>query len=48
MLLGIETALCTNSFIIAKKICTELYNLIGELLNMKMRTTYVFHLLLKS
>lgn len=32
----------------AKKVGTELYNILAELLNMDIKTTYVFHLLLKA
>lgn len=48
LLMAVETALCTNNYILAKKIGTEMYNLLGDLLKLKIKTLFVFHLCLKS
>jgi len=42
-----ETSLCIRNYPLAKRLATEEYNQINELLKMESKTTSIFHVLLK-
>jgi len=48
LLLAVETALCSNNFVMAKRICVEIYNHVIELLKLNSKTTFIFHIFLKA
>ncbi|EAR94374.2 hypothetical protein TTHERM_00049190 (macronuclear) [Tetrahymena thermophila SB210] len=47
LLLAQETSLCIRNYPLAKRLATEQYNQIIELLQMQTKTTSIFHILLK-
>jgi len=46
--MAIETCLIATNYIQGKRLATEIYNTIYDLLGMSNQTTFVFHVLLKT